>query len=365
MSEKTFKWVTRILLFLGFILSLIFILSISLLVLDTHINELNDQGKFFNSFTAPFIGVLAVLTTFLAFLVQYESNLDQRKDIKIERFENQFYQMLHLHKSNVSELEIAGRYIGRKAFVKMYYEYRYLYLLLRRLYVDNNWNMHHELDKFICKVAYHHFFFGVDKNTNVVYNQTFNSVEQEFLDTIKNEQLLFEIYKRSCFDDGLELVNDPYVTRSGMEFELETDFYPFDGHVSKLGHYYRHLYQTIKYISWDNDRIKLSWDQRYKYLKILRAQLSNHEQSLIYFNSFWVWGDVWWEEKISDKEKISYFIDFALIKNLPFSLTKQFGPDPEEEFSIRLGEPPYYIDPDDKPVSKEDKIKWLFEWKGG
>ncbi|MBK6283686.1 MAG: hypothetical protein IPF54_14470 [Draconibacterium sp.] len=63
---------------------------------------------------------------------------------------------------------------------------------------------------------------------------------------------------------------------------IEFYYFPFDGHVNLLGHYYRHLFQTAKYIT---EQDMLSDKEQYGYIKTLRAQLTNFEQLLLYYNS--------------------------------------------------------------------------------
>lgn len=81
---------------------------------------------------------------------------------------------------------------------------------------------------------------------------------------------------------------------------------------------------------------------KYQYIKTLRAQLSNHEQTLIYYNSFFGPGRLWREgkkikERNDDGSYISYFLDYRIIKNVPYYLTT-FGPHPEDTFRAKLQE---------------------------
>ena len=97
------------------------------------------------------------------------------------------------------------------------------------------------------------------------------------------------------------------------------DFYKYyGGHQFKLGHYYRHLFQSVKYI---NENKILSFSEKYNYIKILRAQLSTPEQYLLFFNSISIAGRAWEFDQISDNlyENVNcYFISkFNLIKNIP------------------------------------------------
>lgn len=72
----------------------------------------------------PFISIAAVIVTGLAFYAQYRANDMVRKQFEIQKFENQFYQRLRLHKENINEIEIEieskGKLMkGRVAFYQM------------------------------------------------------------------------------------------------------------------------------------------------------------------------------------------------------------------------------------------------------
>lgn len=113
---------------------------------------------------------------------------------------------------------------------------------------------------------------------------------------------------------------------SGIPDEKTVEFYyyPFDGHANRLGHYYRHLFQTTKYvISQENELINES--DKYEYIKTLRAQLSNYEQLLIYYNAL-AWFDEEW--------KLA-FTDYRLIKNLPLPLA-DFHQSPKIHFAKEI-----------------------------
>jgi hypothetical protein len=73
----------------------------------------------------------------------------------------------------------------------------------------------------------------------------------------------------------------------GFRLDRKLGYKPFEGHQSRLGHYFRHLYQMICYIySHENGRAS-------EYADLLRAQLSNHEQALYCFNWIWTLGSAW------------------------------------------------------------------------
>jgi hypothetical protein len=69
---------------------------------------------------------------------------------------------------------------------------------------------------------------------------------------------------------------------------------PFEGHQSRLGHYYRHLFQTIIFVN--SQKLNIN---KYEYVKMLRSQLSIHEQALLFINSFTDLGDDWRSSKLT------------------------------------------------------------------
>ena len=116
------------------------------------------------------------------------------------------------------------------------------------------------------------------------------------------------------------------------------------GHISRLGHYYRHLFQTVKYVD-EYDKYNFDDKERYNYLKTLRAQLSSHEQILLYYNCLTSLGNIWLDKKHP------YLIKYKMIKNIPLPIA-DFGIRPEEKFK-------------DEIVELRAKGEELFEWHEG
>jgi len=81
----------------------------------------------------------------------------------------------------------------------------------------------------------------------------------------------------------------------------------YKGHANMLGHYYRHLYQTAKYVI-NNE--ELTYQEQYDYLKTLRAQLSNFEQLMLYYNGIAMYPEEWKD----------LFTKYKFIKNIRLDL---------------------------------------------
>lgn len=336
------------------------------------LTEFSNIGETIGGTTAPFIAFAGVILTFAAFYIQFDANREIRKDISRDRFESKFYEMLRLHRANVEEMEIDGRYTGRRVFIKIYNEYRFIYQLLDQLIskdkaqVPETWK---------AEISYHYCFWGVFSNTKpIVEDGIFKVYEGRLIKRLKAIRKEFKDHKDEIKEEGKSLHDNPFKTNRKVKNELEIDFAPFGGHTTRLGHYYRHLYQTIKMAISDKSLIKKSpkeeFESRYAYVKMLRVQLSNHEQALIYFNSFFTAGTVWWYD--SDYQDpwgndLSYFLDYAFIKNVPFNLTDNTGPDPEELFLKEIKNRDYSEEYWQKSRFRNinEKLDWLFEWRGG
>ena len=72
---------------------------------------------------------IASFFTYLAFIMQYKANENQRNDIAIERFESNFYEMMHIQRNNLSELK-CGELAGREAVTNMCYKLKLIFCLV-------------------------------------------------------------------------------------------------------------------------------------------------------------------------------------------------------------------------------------------
>lgn len=282
-----------------------------------------EIGDIIGGTTAPFIGFAGIIVTFYAFWVQYQSNLHQRKDIRLERFENQFYEMLKMHKDNVSEMEIDNQIRGRKCFVRMFDEFKYIYLLTFQLYRLNKTNLDKEytIDK-LCDIAYKIFFAGLTSLSDIELNRRIDKSDNVFLLIIREKLALTENKWNSNFKSLGTVEQTVFLEDSVDKFTFEMFYYPFDGHNVRLGHYYRHLYQTVSLVV--DSEIVAERADKYKYLKLLRAQLSNHEQALLYYNGLTTFGEAWISK--------GYFRNYKMIKNIPFDIAN-FGTLPWKKIS--------------------------------
>ena len=271
----------------------------------------------------PFIALAGVIVTGLAFYIQYKANQQQRelflkeqsenkrqlqeqidnqnKQNQLQQFESQFYEMLKLHRENISEMKIngydfeEGRTLkkfektteGRKIFVTMKTEFECILSL---------YSKDRKLNKEGFQKCYKLFFSGLE----------------EFDKTYPDENIFTELFRKARKQHEEPELGKITTNQARKEFlpyaRLYFNYKPFSGHSSRLGHYFRHLYLTVKSIA--NSSIVTDYDEKMKYLRILRAQLSNHEQILLFYNWISEYGYDW------ENKKHSFFTEYCMIHNL-------------------------------------------------
>lgn len=69
-----------------------------------------------------------------------------------------------------------------------------------------------------------------------------------------------------------------------------------------LAHYYRHIFQLVKFVVNQRKDI-LSYEDKRKYLRLLRAQLSEPEQVMLFYNWYSNYG-VKWEQNVGEYKKM-------------------------------------------------------------
>lgn len=297
----------------------------------------------------PFIAIAAALLTFIAFWVQYKANKQQAQqfknqadDVTIERFENKFYELLRIQRENTTEIDIAEVSKGRKAFISMFYEFRFCYAQTKKFIEDYNKKELGFLEndeETIIDIAYHIFFMGIGDNSDkLVIASLAGRCEQKFIIDliIYLDETIKQVWKKDIKTKFEVKLNDNPNTLT-----YRSKYLPLGGHISRLGHYFRHLFQTVNFIS-EQDQVLFKEDKKCEYAKTLRAQLSDYEQLLLFYNVCSSLGKAW-----TSKEQ-NFIKRFRMIKNMPLPLA-DFGVTPQQKFK------------DDIQYWKDQK-KAFFEW---
>jgi len=268
--------------------------------------QTGEIGNTIGGIMNPFVALAGVFVTFLAFFIQYLANERLKDEFKKNQIESQFYEMLKFHKENVNDIFIIFKKVvgketpefkvtGRNTFQYFVNEIEILYYVEKQQYPDEN-------PDYWIKRAYNIFFNGIDESKTNAENTILKEIQIKTFNEVECEEYFAQNNIR------------------GKAFHYEH----FTGCLNKLGLYYRHLYQTVKFIVGQE---VLTYSEQRAILKMLRAQLSSQEQIMLFYNWKSGFGLNW---EYGDNK---YFTDYRMIHNidnplLDFDLIEIFGDKP-------------------------------------
>lgn len=95
--------------------------------------ETGTIGDTIGGTMGPFVAIAAAILTFLAFWVQFKANEQQRKDIALERFESNLFELIHIQQDITNNLIFVGKKgnnnkvqaQGRDVFQYVYDDYNF------------------------------------------------------------------------------------------------------------------------------------------------------------------------------------------------------------------------------------------------
>lgn len=301
----------------------------------------------------PFVALIASVLTYMAFKIQYDANIQQQKDLAKERFENKFFEMLRLHKECINEMvipsfssstsfmkrtsgmghidleesttRVPSEIKGREVFTAFYEELVACYNICKEVMHFETFANPEEKRAYIIKASYILCFSGIGNNSVTKIDNSVSN-DQENLRNLRSHLEKARVAQmRSSASGDFFLYRFP---NGNIDIKLPLSFKIFSGHVTRIGHYYRNLFLMVKFVvQQDNDL--LNYRDKREYLRILRAQLSNDEQLMLYFNYLSGYGDPW-ENRFN-----KFLSDYRMIHNLPIELTR-FASDPREVFKEQI-----------------------------
>ena len=245
-------------------------------------------GDFLSGVLGPLLSLVGIYFVVLTLREQRVTITAEREGEVVQAFQNKYYQLVRMHRQNVAEMQLSKRnrtIRGRKVFVSILGELE-LALSEVRNAVEGMTPPVTPLEQ--VQIAYYVVFFGIGRNSSTQMREALQVsgcrlVERQF------EELEWSLRQRE---------------------EYATSKY-FEGHQSRLGHYFRHLYQTISYV--DEQTLDIV---KAEYTKTVRAQLSTHEQALLLINSLSPLGWNWWSK--------GFLVNYAMVKNIPKGFLEEY-----------------------------------------
>lgn len=230
-------------------------------------------GDFLGGFIGTLFGFLSVMVVAYSILKQ---SLENRKN----NVRSAFFQMIDYHYRNVEQIELPGNRDcmekQRRGFVAYKIQFK---RLLQALSMINN---EHDLGlngHDIASIAYMVFYYGLNESW------------ENFLED-----------KISCYDCRQTVISELLkISKDNPDMHLCRT------NQTILSAYFRNMYNAIRMIDEDSG---FSKKEKKDLIRIYRAQLSNPELYILFFNLISPFGKKW-----RDKE---YVTKYSLLKNLPY-----------------------------------------------
>lgn len=303
-------------------------------------------GDAIGGITAPVIGLVSIILLYLTFKAQKDAAYKTA-------LENRIFQMIDLHRKNVelmhSEIsnldgqEVFKMICGQinmcvedlSAFFEKATENEVLLIPFRNKLQENYPNVD-PLSFAKIDIAYSIVFWGFrDPSMEALVSLLSKRYVKDFYMPVINYLSLRPVAKSKDPEREWEqLMNETVEAKvrfaeairnpeRGFFSEMYRQRYPvlfsrnyerlYWGHHLRLGHYFRHLYAVVDYV---NSQSKLSEEEKYEYVKMIRTQLSNTEQMIIMANSLSDMGKEW-EMFKKNSDDTPFITRYNFIKNIP------------------------------------------------
>lgn len=287
------------------------ILSISFLLLGIGLTVYFALNKSFNdgsgiinpelasSYGSLISGVVGPIFSIVGFLILYITIVNQQESFNIQQFESKYFELIKFHRENVNQITYKPssyknetEIFGRNVFIELKKQLGDLFIIIKPIIENVATIKRTKVDEISLNVTYLVFFFGVGKNTKESLKSALikQKLEPEIVDQIVN-----------------------IIREEKTKYNPKIVYY--GGHQSKLGFYFRHMYQTVKFV--ENQKF-LSDDKKKEYIKIFRAQLTTYEQAILFYDSMSALGKEW--------QTKGWITKYKLIKNIPEKFLGEIEP---------------------------------------
>jgi len=281
-------WVIVIILgLLGFIL--LFFTLFNRVYFNTSFIIDPELASKFGSFFGGLVGTLfAVTSTFLILVTIIKQNIENKKS----QTSSNFFKMLDFHYENVNQLSIPhidptkkdeGKIEGRRAFVIFKLQIKELLEIVNKINDENKMGLS-QIE--VLDIVYTAFYYGIDA---------------AWTDFTKG--------KLSKYKRGEEIAQHLLTAKENNPKKIGRT------NQTSLSGYFRNIYNAVKLV--DQDRY-LDLSEKKQLIRILRAQLSNPELYVFFFDIMSRFGKKWRDN--------GYIERYELIKNVPLNYLEKYNP---------------------------------------
>lgn len=276
--------------------------------------ETGQIGDTIGGISTPLISIFGAFLTFLAFWVQFQSNKKQTaqfdaqdKAQKVARFENKFYQLLKIHKDNVSELRLENGFQGKSVFEGLLLELELSYDVLKDVEINQELTYLNLTESDRINIAYITFFIGI-KDRHTLLNSLLSKYPDDLIESYISR--INEVKRGLLSHRSFYEYESDYIKKYFMDCE------PFNGHLNRLGHYFRHLFHMYNLVDKLSEELEID---KIDFTRIIRTQMSSIEQIHLYYNIQSTFGQNW--------IKFNFVQKYKVFRNMPLPLAR-FGMSP-------------------------------------
>lgn len=178
----------------------------------------------------------------------------------------------------------------------------------------NIWGAPRLKERTISNIAYLIVFVGVKKaGVELLKNKYLTKYNTDQIETI------LRMFKLKLAGENQRNENGHAMQEADI---LVNEDKRYAGYQQEFGNYFRQLFQIVNHV---NCQEWLKYEDKYGYVKMLRSQLSNQEEDLLFYNSLSDFGLAWeYDDKGAEKPDINnqLLTKYNLLKNIPHSTTK-------------------------------------------
>lgn len=323
---------------------ILFIFIVVVVYVGIDLRVLTGYSKFFDKdYIDAYGSLIGGLAGAIGIYYLYNTLRSQNESQQLSSFENRYIQMITFHRDMTKELRIENttEFVNAKtdgsaacsmvltmvdqartivaSFIKDK-EVKELYKNEKEYNADCElWGKDNLLLRNEINIAYLITFIGVSSiNMPLLKSILKKRYSDDFSNSIVDR---FQLILKGEHNDIEK--NDPV----GRAEDKMKDEKKYTGIQDVLGNYFRLLYNTIGYL---HEQKWIDKEDRYTYAKMLRCQLTDNEEVLLFYNSLSDFGMDW--EYNGDKDK-RLITEYQLIKNIAIHIdeAKRFYPKVEYE----------------------------------
>jgi len=284
------------------------------------------------TFLTPHIAACVGWVTFWAFWSQIKANALTVENFEKQQITEQYFEMMKMHLDNVKGFSFKfKKYPTVPGF-------RHNYKTVRGIEIFDSLREHYEITFKEVKREIYALILG-DSERKIAKNF---AADHKYSSLFSDDKLItisintLASTKRLWFQLQISILKSTYYFIYEHNIELDKDpsspLPPYDssknkfiiklpstyglGYKNQLTHYYRNLFRAVKFIA-NQDEDLFNYEEKRKKLGMLRSQMNNSEQLMLFYNWISSYGEQW--ENAWKKEKNNKFLtDYRMIHNLHY-----------------------------------------------